>query len=138
MDMIATTFDIAIFLARGGDCFSSRARRARRSAPPLPPELQLELLRVLAALVLDAHRRVRRDGEALVRDLDRERLALLERVREPAELLHELRAGGDPLDVPCRTLRHDDLRRPRRRTPPRGGVVKWRRRESNPGPKDFQ
>jgi hypothetical protein len=33
MDMIATTFDIAMFLSRGGDCVQGIARSLRKSAP---------------------------------------------------------------------------------------------------------
>lgn len=91
---------------------STTSANSRRPAAAQPCrfhlDLQLELLPILAALVLDAHLRARRHGEALVGDLDRERLARLEGVREAAELLDELRAGGDPLDVAVGAAWHED------------------------------
>ena len=64
-----------------------------------PGELELDLLVLLAALVLDRELGADGDLEALTGDLDAERLVLLQGVGQPPQLGHQLRGGVDALDV---------------------------------------
>ena len=64
-----------------------------------PLHLELDLLFLASALVLDVEGGPRRDVDALPGDLDREPLVVLEGVRQSTELGHELGPGIGLLDV---------------------------------------
>src|SRR5215217_1041092 len=71
-----------------------------------PADLELQLVHVACALVLDAEVRVGGHVQALAGHLDVERLAALHRVRQASQLRDELRAGVDLLDVSLGSLGH--------------------------------
>src|SRR5690606_26218674 len=60
------------------------------SAARPPHELELQLLDILALLVLDTDLGVRRDREALPRNLDVERLAVLQCIGQATQLCDEV------------------------------------------------
>ena len=64
-----------------------------------PLQLELDLLGVLAALVLDGELTPSRDADPLTGDLDPERLVGLQRVRQAAQLGRCLGGGVDAFDV---------------------------------------
>jgi hypothetical protein len=64
-----------------------------------PGELELDLLVLLAALVLDGELGADGDLEALTSDLDAERLVLLQGIGQPPQLGYQLGGGVDALDV---------------------------------------
>ena len=64
-----------------------------------PGELELDLLVLLAALVLDRELGADGDLEPLTGDLDAERLVLLQGIGQPPQLGYQLRGGVDALDV---------------------------------------
>src|SRR6476659_2295228 len=64
-----------------------------------PGELELDLLVLLAALVLDRELGADGDLEALTSDLDAERLVLLQSIGQPPQLGYQLGGGVDALDV---------------------------------------
>ena len=65
----------------------------------LPFELELNLLIVVPALVLDGELSARWDPEAFPGDLDPEGLVLLERVRQAPKFGYKFRRGVDAFDV---------------------------------------
>src|SRR4051812_8116675 len=83
-----------------------------------PLQLELDLLLVVVALVLDRELGPLGHPETLAGDLDAERLVLFEGVGQPTKLGHHLRGGIDALKI-SRRLRH-------RSTPSLGVMVsRW-------------
>jgi hypothetical protein len=77
--------------------------RERSAARGSPADLELQLVDPSLAFVLHGELGIGRYPEPLAGHLDGERLARLERVREPPELGDELRTGVRPLEIAIRT-----------------------------------
>src|SRR5215212_4992913 len=72
-----------------------------------PLELKLDLLRIVVQLMLDGELGALRNSNPHARDLDPERLVLLQSVCEAAKLGHHVLSGVDPFDI-SRTPGHGD------------------------------